>query len=64
MYICVCNAVTDREIRDCLSLGVKSVDDLREWLGVASRCGQCAPAAAAILSESARPARDRVPQPA
>ncbi len=64
MYVCVCNAVTDREIRQCAALGVESLDDLRESLGVGSCCGQCAPVAASILSEGARPARDRLPQAA
>jgi bacterioferritin-associated ferredoxin len=64
MYVCICNAVTDREIRQCAALGVKSLDDLRESLGVAACCGRCAPVAAEILSEGTRPVRERVPQAA
>jgi bacterioferritin-associated ferredoxin len=64
MYVCICNAVTDREIRQCAALGVRSLDDLRESIGVASCCGQCAPVAASILNEGARPARDCVLQAA
>ncbi len=51
MYVCVCNAVTDREIRHCAALGVTTIDDLRESLGVASCCGKCEPAARAVLDE-------------
>lgn len=53
MYICVCNAITDREIRQCAELGVRSLDDLRASLGVATCCGKCAPAATQILTERA-----------
>jgi bacterioferritin-associated ferredoxin len=50
MYICVCNAVTEREIRHCAQLGC-SLGDLRERLGVAANCGKCKHAARQILLE-------------
>lgn len=50
MYICVCNAVTEREIRHCARLGC-SLDDLREHLGVCTSCGKCKHAAKQILRE-------------
>lgn len=57
MYVCICNAITDRDIRECAELGVSSLDDLRASLGVASCCGKCAPAASQILAERAEPAQ-------
>ena len=51
MYICICNAVTEREIRQCAQLGACSVRDLREDLGVAAHCGKCKHAARTILRE-------------
>jgi bacterioferritin-associated ferredoxin len=51
MYICICNAVTEREIRQCAQLGACSVGELRESLGVASNCGKCKQAAKQILRE-------------
>lgn len=56
MYICVCNAVTEREIRHCAQLGC-NLDDLRERLGVCTSCGKCKNAAKQILREE-RPAND------
>jgi bacterioferritin-associated ferredoxin len=50
MYICVCNAVTDREIRQCAELGARTVDELRDSLGVASCCGKCEGPAREILA--------------
>jgi bacterioferritin-associated ferredoxin len=54
MYICVCNAVTEREIRHCARLGC-TLADLRERLGVGTGCGKCKHATRQILREE-RPA--------
>ncbi|TXF11400.1 bacterioferritin-associated ferredoxin [Pelomicrobium methylotrophicum] len=51
MYVCLCNAITDREIRQCAERGVSSLEELRETLGVATCCGRCAQAAQQILEE-------------
>ena len=59
MYVCVCNAVTDREIRQCVALGAETFEQVRDCLGVSSCCGRCEPAAREILVErqvSAAPA--------
>ncbi len=53
MYVCNCNAITDREIRAAASLGDVTFDDLRRDLGVATCCGKCEPAARALLHASA-----------
>ncbi len=50
MYVCVCNAVTDCQIRDAYCEGVCSMRALRERLGVAGCCGRCAPSARDVLS--------------
>ncbi|ALM85534.1 bacterioferritin-associated ferredoxin [Bordetella sp. N] len=49
MYICVCNAVTERQVRSCVDAGATSLDDLEFELGVASCCGSCAATAAEYL---------------
>jgi bacterioferritin-associated ferredoxin len=51
MYVCVCNAVTDSEVRSCASEGARTLADLRERLGVATDCGRCARYARALLRE-------------
>ncbi|MEO8204510.1 MAG: (2Fe-2S)-binding protein [Betaproteobacteria bacterium] len=61
MYICICNGITDRAIRDCAKTAVGcSLRDLECSLGVGASCGRCRDAAAEILAESqsqvARPA--------
>ncbi len=41
MYICVCQAVTDREIHQAARNGAKTLKDLRRDLGVGVDCGRC-----------------------
>ncbi len=52
MYVCVCNAVTDREIRSAVTFGARSLGDLQDSLGVATCCGRCADCACSVLAES------------
>lgn len=51
MYVCICNAVTEREIRQAVGLGVTTLKELREGLGVASCCGKCGSCAKNILRD-------------
>jgi bacterioferritin-associated ferredoxin len=41
MYICLCNSVTDKQIRSAIAGGATSLRCLRDELGVASQCGSC-----------------------
>ncbi|MBA5639238.1 (2Fe-2S)-binding protein [Duganella sp. LX20W] len=49
MIVCVCNNISDREIRQAVELGLRTMDELREQLGVATCCGQCADCAQSVL---------------
>jgi len=51
MYICICNAITESEVRGAVSLGCKRMDDLKRDLGVATCCGKCEPDARRVLRE-------------
>jgi bacterioferritin-associated ferredoxin len=51
MYVCICNAITDKQIRRAAKGGVSSVYELRGTLGVAAGCGSCARIAQEILDE-------------
>ena len=52
MYVCVCNAVTDHEIRGAVKLGVSTFDDLSATLGVATCCGRCSDCARRVLADA------------
>ncbi len=51
MYVCICNAITDKEIRTAAENGTTDVGGLRAELGVASGCGSCEEQASKILAE-------------
>ncbi|MCC7041509.1 MAG: (2Fe-2S)-binding protein [Burkholderiales bacterium] len=52
MYVCVCNAITDREICAAADLGARTIEDLQASLGVATCCGRCADCARGVLASA------------
>jgi bacterioferritin-associated ferredoxin len=52
MYVCICNAITDKQIRDAAASGVSSLWELRNELGVASNCGKCREWASKMLRDA------------
>ena len=50
MIVCVCNNISDREIRQAVDLGLSSMGELRRDLGVATCCGKCASYAEQVLT--------------
>ena len=52
MIICVCKAVSDRQIRAAVKGGAHSLRDITRNLGVGTCCGKCLPEAKAALSAS------------
>lgn len=49
MYICICNAVTERQVHAAVDAGATTLSDLQFELGVASCCGCCAETAQEYL---------------
>lgn len=41
MYVCICNAVTDRHIEQAVYEGALTVEDLQRKLSLGSQCGNC-----------------------
>lgn len=52
MYVCVCKAVTDHQIRCAVRDGIVTFRELRMELGVSTGCGRCAPTARKVLAEA------------
>lgn len=52
MYVCLCQGVTDGQIRDAIYEGCCSYRDVREALGVASQCGKCACLAKQVVRDT------------
>ena len=51
MYICLCNAITERQVRECARSGASSVAELTSQLGVGAGCGRCLECAVELLRE-------------
>jgi bacterioferritin-associated ferredoxin len=52
MYVCLCQGITDKQIRAAVASGATTLEAVRHTLGVASQCGQCGDLASEIVSES------------
>lgn len=61
MYVCICHAVTDRDIRRAAERGASRLRDLSRELKVATQCGRCAQCARECLNAAlcARPEAER-----
>ena len=62
MYVCVCNAITDKQIRKAAKSGVRNLWQLQAELGVATNCGSCKETATQILRDSRRSSRPAEPE--
>ncbi len=51
MYVCLCNGITESQIRDAVDEGARSLRELQQCLGVASCCGKCADCAQQVVHE-------------
>ena len=51
MYVCICNGVTDRQIREAVDAGCASVSELTMRTGCGASCGSCLEMAAAMVAE-------------
>lgn len=52
MYVCVCNAVTERQIHQAANGGARALKQLRTELGVTAECGRCARCARDCLNSA------------
>ncbi|WII93949.1 (2Fe-2S)-binding protein [Kingella negevensis] len=52
MFVCICNAISDRKIQEAVAAGASSLTDLKNQLGVATCCGSCADLASSYLKAS------------
>jgi len=52
MYVCICNKITDSDIRRELDNGASSLVCLQKSLKVATCCGRCKDCAKRLIHES------------
>ena len=42
MYICVCNALTDKQVESAITSGCRRPNDIYSQCGTKPQCGRCA----------------------
>ena len=52
MYVCICKAVTDSQIREAVAKGATRFGQVRKELGLASQCGKCGIVAREVFDQS------------
>src|SRR3546814_6122289 len=63
MYVCICNGVTDSDIRQAAKAGCGGLAELTMRTGCGACCGSCVDTAAEMLEQARaeqKPARDNV----
>ncbi|MDN5864357.1 MAG: (2Fe-2S)-binding protein [Gammaproteobacteria bacterium] len=58
MYVCICNGVTERRIREAVAAGDTTFEALQEDLGVATCCGCCEEEVRGVLTACLRTQRN------
>ncbi|MCG8378164.1 MAG: (2Fe-2S)-binding protein [Proteobacteria bacterium] len=52
MYVCICNAITEAEIKQAAADGANCLKHLEAKLGVSNQCGACACEAKQCLNKA------------
>jgi bacterioferritin-associated ferredoxin len=52
MYVCLCNAVTDSDIRNAVDEGVRNLKQLRQVTDCGATCGSCNEMALEVLQQA------------
>jgi bacterioferritin-associated ferredoxin len=49
MYVCLCNGISDRQIRECVERGASCFDEVQARLPIANCCGHCEDTARKVI---------------
>lgn len=52
MYVCICRAITDNQIRHEVAQGAMTLREVGQRLGVGTQCGKCGKHAKAVIREA------------
>ena len=52
MLVCICNRISDRDIRSAIHEGASGFSDVKTELGIGNCCGQCVPFAKGVVEET------------
>lgn len=51
MFVCLCNVLTDAQVREAASAGAVRPSEIYQACGCAAQCGRCAPTLLRIANE-------------
>ncbi|MDN5873192.1 MAG: (2Fe-2S)-binding protein [Sinobacteraceae bacterium] len=51
MYVCVCRAINEQQLRQLVREGAGSVRAVNQCCGLGGRCGRCVPYARAVIAD-------------
>ncbi len=54
MYVCLCNRVTDRQVRAQAATGSCTISSVHRALGITPKCGKCLPMMRDLVREHAK----------
>lgn len=57
MIVCHCEVVSDRQIRDAVDQGARTVAEVGDRCGAGTRCGSCRPTIDVLLATMLAPER-------
>ena len=52
MYVCLCHAVTDKQIQSTVESGCCTLREVSQCLNVGKTCGRCVPAARDVINDT------------
>ncbi|HEX2316624.1 MAG TPA: (2Fe-2S)-binding protein [Thermomonospora sp.] len=52
MYVCICNGVTEDDVRSCVAAGACTTREVKKACGMKPGCGVCTKRLCAIVSEA------------
>lgn len=64
MYVCICWAVTEAQVRSCIAGGASTVEDVGDSCAAGTGCGSCQERIAALLGLAPRELWDPLPRSA
>ncbi|TWT03204.1 bacterioferritin-associated ferredoxin-like protein [Reyranella sp. CPCC 100927] len=63
MYVCICNAVNERAVRDAIGRGCRTVGEVYRSCGARPQCGKCGIDIARCIQQQRRETSSDSPWP-
>lgn len=51
MFVCICHAITEKNIADAVDQGAGTIQELRDQLNVGTQCGKCVQYAKSVIAD-------------